>query len=153
MSNLTYYRRWDCRWLLGGCLLPGLRGASQAGNSSDVMAHLVDLRRKKEELERQERELDEQYRRMQQCLRNISEDTSNDQYPPTLPVLSSFQSLRQASYMRPLNLPGGEGLATRLSSFMQFTLCTAYIMLQWPLSELKIIFPFSAFSLIPSPCF
>ena len=66
----------------------GLRGASQAGNSSDVVAHLVDLRRKKEELEQQERELDEQYQRMQQCLRNISEDTTNDQYPLTQPVLT-----------------------------------------------------------------
>jgi len=66
----------------------GLRGASQAGNSSDVVAHLVDLHRKKEELEQQERELDEQYQRMQQCLRNISEDTTNDQYPPTQPVLA-----------------------------------------------------------------
>jgi len=66
----------------------GLRGASQAGNSSDVVAHLVDLRRKKEELEQQERELDEQYQRMQQCLRNISEDTTNDQYPATQPVLA-----------------------------------------------------------------
>ena len=46
-----------------------------------MMAHLLELRKKKEELEKQEKELDERYQRMQQCFRNISEDTTNDQYP------------------------------------------------------------------------
>lgn len=47
----------------------------------DTMQRLEELRNRKEQLAKRERELDEQQHRMEQCLRNITEDTSNEQYP------------------------------------------------------------------------
>ena len=41
---------------------------------------LEELRLHKEELEREERELDKQCQRMRQCLKNIADDTYNEQY-------------------------------------------------------------------------
>ena len=70
--------------------LPLYRGASQSVNSSDVIAQLTKLRSKKEELEQLERDLDEQHNKMEQCLRNISEDTNNDQYPYTCFLVTSL---------------------------------------------------------------
>lgn len=82
MHNLHYAEARSAIIVVISSCLPSLpRGASQAGNSSDVMARLARLRSRKEELEQQERELDEQQRKMEQCLRNISEDSNNDQYP------------------------------------------------------------------------
>ena len=46
-----------------------------------MVAHLAELRQRKEELEQMERSLDEQQHKMEQCLRNISEDTTSTQYP------------------------------------------------------------------------
>ena len=57
------------------------RGASHSGNSGDAVVKLEELRLHKEELEREERELDEQCQRMRQCLKNIADDTYNEQYP------------------------------------------------------------------------
>ena len=65
--------------LLRLCLL--FRGASQSGNSSDVVAQLEQLKCRLVELEEEEKRLEEQYVRMKQCLRNLSEDTADNQYP------------------------------------------------------------------------
>ena len=47
----------------------------------DTVQRLEELRGRREELEKTERGLDEQCKKMEQCLRNISDDTVNDQYP------------------------------------------------------------------------
>ena len=62
-------------------LLLLFRGASQASNSSDAMAQLEQLKERLMVLEEEEKRLEEQYVRMKQCLRNLSEDTSDNQYP------------------------------------------------------------------------
>ena len=57
------------------------RGASEAGNSGELVVRLERLQHRREELQGEERELEKQLQCMQQCLRNIAEDTNNDQYP------------------------------------------------------------------------
>ena len=47
----------------------------------ETMKRLEELRERRERLALREKELDEQQRRMQQCLRNITDDTINEQYP------------------------------------------------------------------------
>ena len=47
----------------------------------ETMKRLDELRERRETLASRERELDEQQRRMEQCLRNITDDTINEQYP------------------------------------------------------------------------
>lgn len=47
----------------------------------ETMQRLEELRSRREKLAEKESELDEQQRRMEQCLRNITEDTINEQYP------------------------------------------------------------------------
>ena len=59
-------------------------GASQVMDVVETMKRLDELRERRETLASRERELDEQQRRMEQCLRNITDDTINEQYP-TLP--------------------------------------------------------------------
>ncbi len=68
------------------------RGASQAANSSELLEQLSALRARRTELEKLESELDEQRHKMEQCLRNIAEDTTNDQYPPHPSSSSSSSS-------------------------------------------------------------
>ncbi len=50
----------------------------EGGNIAD---HVDELKAQKEELEKEEKELDEQSERLRVCLKNITEDTYNDQYP------------------------------------------------------------------------
>ena len=59
----------------------GCSGASQVMDVVETMRRLEELRDRQERLAERERELDEQQRRMEQCLRNITEDTINEQYP------------------------------------------------------------------------
>ena len=59
-------------------------GASQVMDVVETMQRLEKLRDRREELAERERELDEQHHRMQQCLRNITDDTINEQYPSML---------------------------------------------------------------------
>ncbi len=49
---------------------------------NNIADHVDELKTQKEELEKEEKELDEQTQRLQLCLKNITEDTYNDQYPP-----------------------------------------------------------------------
>ena len=48
----------------------------------ETMKRLEELRERRERLARREMELDQQQQRMEQCLRNITDDTINEQYPP-----------------------------------------------------------------------
>ena len=61
------------------CCVPS--GASQVMDVVETMKRLDELRERRETLASRERELDEQQRRMEQCLRNITDDTINEQYP------------------------------------------------------------------------
>ena len=85
------------------------RGASQSGNSGDVVVKLEELRQHKEEIEREERELDEQCQRMKQCLKNITDDTYSDEYPLrslSLLCLSPSLSLSLSLSPSPLSFCG-----------------------------------------------
>ncbi len=57
------------------------RGASLSGNTSDAVARLEELKLQQIHLEEEEKRLEEQFVRMEQCLRNLAEDTVEDQYP------------------------------------------------------------------------
>ena len=61
--------------------LPCASGASQVMDVVETMQRLEELRNRKEQLAAREKELDEQQHRMEQCLKNITEDTTNEQYP------------------------------------------------------------------------
>ena len=63
-----------------------LRGASKVMDVVETMKRLEVLRDKREALAQREKELDGQQQRMEQCLRNITDDTINEQYPHHCPV-------------------------------------------------------------------
>ena len=62
-------------------LPPCASGASQVMDVVETMQRLEELRNRRERLAAREKELDEQQHRMEQCLKNITEDTTNEQYP------------------------------------------------------------------------
>ena len=72
-------------------------GASQVMDMVDTMHRLEELRKRREELEQREKALDEQRRRMEQCLRNISEDTINDQYPTQPAIVHTCMCMYRGS--------------------------------------------------------
>ena len=56
-----------------------IRGAGPGCNTREISDKLVDLKRELEGLEDKERELDEQRLWVQQSLKNVSEDSENEQ--------------------------------------------------------------------------
>ena len=117
------------------CVLSPCRGASQSGNSGDVVVKLEELRQHKEEIEREERELDEQCQRMKQCLKNITDDTYSDEYP--------LRSLSLLLYISLLSLPPPPlslslSLSLPLSLFLSLSFYPSIYLCLWIFSAICI---------------
>ena len=62
-------------------LLVVIRGAGPGANTREISDRLMVLKSEIEELDRRERELDQHKMRVQQSIKNVTDDTSNIQYP------------------------------------------------------------------------
>ena len=58
-----------------------IRGAGPGANTREISDRLMVLKSEIEELDRRERELDQHKMRVQQSIKNVTDDTSNIQYP------------------------------------------------------------------------
>ena len=58
-----------------------IRGAGPGANTREISDCLMVLKSEIEELDRRERELDQHKMRVQQSIKNVTDDTSNIQYP------------------------------------------------------------------------